>query len=98
MPATCYDCFFLFDSNKYNRDPGGVIAEVHKVIEDLRGEILASRLWEERVSHPIDGHMKGPTGSPTSTWKASDCPSSIALSIERKHHALPSHQGRSTLG
>lgn len=60
MPATCYDCFFLFDSNKYNRDPGGVIAEVHKVIEDLGGEILASRLWEERkLAYPIDGHMKG---------------------------------------
>jgi small subunit ribosomal protein S6 len=60
LPATCYDCFFLFDSNKYNRDPGGVIAEVHKVIEDLGGEILASRLWEERkLAYPIDGHMKG---------------------------------------
>ncbi len=60
MPATCYDCFFLFDSNKYNRDPGGLIAEVHKVIEDLGGEILASRLWEERkLAYPIDGHMKG---------------------------------------
>ncbi len=60
MPATCYDCFFLFDSNKYNRDPGGLIAEVHKVIEDLGGEILASRLWEERkLAYPIDGHTKG---------------------------------------
>lgn len=60
MPATCYDCFFLFDSNKYNRDPGGLIAEVHKIIEDLGGEILASRLWEERkLAYPIDGHMKG---------------------------------------
>ncbi|MCA9133915.1 MAG: 30S ribosomal protein S6 [Planctomycetales bacterium] len=60
MPATCYDCFFLFDSNKYNRDPGGVIAAAHKSIEDLGGEILASRLWEERkLAYPIDGHAKG---------------------------------------
>ncbi len=60
MPATCYDCFFIFDSNKYNRDPGGVIAELHKLIEGLGGEILASRLWEERkLAYPIDGHMKG---------------------------------------
>ncbi len=60
MPATCYDCFFLFDSNKYNRDPGGVIAVVTKSIEELGGEILASRLWEERkLAYPIDGHMKG---------------------------------------
>ncbi len=60
MPATCYDCFFLFDSNKYNRDPGGVIAEVHKSIEGLGGEILASRLWDERkLAFPINGHSKG---------------------------------------
>ncbi len=60
MPATCYDCFFLFDSNKYNRDPGGVVAEVHKAIEELGGEILASRLWEERkLAFPINGQSKG---------------------------------------
>ncbi len=60
MPTTCYDCFFLFDSNKYNRDPGGVIANVHKSIEDLGGEILASRMWEERkLAYPINGHSKG---------------------------------------
>ena len=60
MPATCYDCFFLFDSNKYNRDPGGVVAEVHKIIEEFGGEILASRLWEERkLAYPINGHTKG---------------------------------------
>ena len=27
MATQCYDCFFLFDSNKYNRDPGGVAAD-----------------------------------------------------------------------
>lgn len=60
MPKTCYDCFFLFDSNKYNRDPGGAIAELHKSIEELGGEILASRLWEERkLAYPINGHSKG---------------------------------------
>lgn len=60
MSTQCYDCFFLFDSNKYNRDPGGVSAKVHKTIEDLGGEILASRMWEERkLAFPIDGHGKG---------------------------------------
>jgi small subunit ribosomal protein S6 len=60
LPTTCYDCFFLFDSNKYNRDPGGVIATVHKNIEELGGEILASRLWEERkLAYPVNGHSKG---------------------------------------
>ncbi|GAB5404791.1 MAG: hypothetical protein Aurels2KO_30220 [Aureliella sp.] len=60
MATQCYDCFFLFDSNKYNRDPGGVSGEVQKLIEDLGGEILASRLWEERkLAYPINGHNKG---------------------------------------
>lgn len=60
MAKQCYDCFFLFDSNKYNRDPGGVAAGVQKAIEDLGGEILASRLWEERkLAYPINGQNKG---------------------------------------
>ncbi|QDV26711.1 30S ribosomal protein S6 [Aureliella helgolandensis] len=60
MATNCYDCFFIFDSNKYNRDPGGVAATAQKAIEDLGGEILASRLWEERkLAYPIEGHNKG---------------------------------------
>lgn len=60
LSTQCYDCFFLFDSNKYNRDPGGVSAKVHKLIEELGGEILASRMWEERkLAFPVNGHGKG---------------------------------------
>ena len=60
MASQCYDCFFLFDSNKYNRDPGGVAGGVQKAIEDLGGEIMASRLWEERkLAYPINGQTKG---------------------------------------
>lgn len=60
MATNCYDCFFLLDSNKYNRDPGGVAAEVTKIIEDHGGEILVNRLWEERkLAYPINGHNKG---------------------------------------
>jgi small subunit ribosomal protein S6 len=60
LATQCYDCFFLFDSNKYNRDPGGVAAALHKTIEDHTGEILASRLWEERkLAYPINGQSKG---------------------------------------
>lgn len=55
-----YDCFFLFDSNRYNRDPGGVAASVQQAVEKFGGEILASRLWDERrLAYPIDGHTKG---------------------------------------
>ncbi len=60
MAIQCYDCFFLFDSNKYNRDPGGVAGNVQNLIQSLGGEILASRLWEERkLAYPINGQSKG---------------------------------------
>ncbi|GIW97471.1 MAG: 30S ribosomal protein S6 [Pirellulaceae bacterium] len=60
MATGCYDCFFLLDSNKYNRDPGGVAAWIQKAIEDHDGEVLVNRLWEERkLAYPINGHQKG---------------------------------------
>ena len=60
MSTQCYDCFFIFDSNKYNRDPGGVSGNVQQLIERLGGEILASRLWEERkLAYQINGQSKG---------------------------------------
>ena len=60
MATQCYDCFLIFDSNKYNRDPGGVAATLQQLIENLGGEILASRLWEERkLAYPINGQSKG---------------------------------------
>ncbi len=60
MATQYYDCFFLFDSNRYNRDPGGVAASVQTSVEKFGGEILASRLWDERrLAYPINGHSKG---------------------------------------
>lgn len=60
MDSQCYDCFFLLDSNKYNRDPGGVAAALQSTIEEHGGEILVSRLWEERkLAYPINGQNKG---------------------------------------
>ncbi|MEM7476950.1 MAG: 30S ribosomal protein S6 [Planctomycetota bacterium] len=60
MAANCYDCFFLLDSNKFNRDPGGVAAALEATIKEHGGEILASRLWEERkLAYPINGQNKG---------------------------------------
>jgi small subunit ribosomal protein S6 len=55
-----YECLFLFDSNHYARDPGGVAATVQDLITNAGGEILVSRLWaEQRLAFPIDGHNKG---------------------------------------
>jgi small subunit ribosomal protein S6 len=55
-----YECLFLFDSNHYARDPGGVANSVQSLITDAGGEILVSRLWaEQRLAYPIKGHQKG---------------------------------------
>ena len=60
MATANYECLFLFDSNHYARDPGGVAATVQDMITTAGGEILVSRLWaEQRLAFPIDGHNKG---------------------------------------
>ncbi|MFO0922321.1 MAG: 30S ribosomal protein S6 [Pirellulales bacterium] len=60
MAAQFYECLFIFDSNRYARDPGGVSESVTEAIVALGGEILVSRLWaEQRLAYPIDGHQKG---------------------------------------
>lgn len=60
MASANYECLFLFDSNHYARDPGGVAANVQAMISDLGGQILVSRLWaEQRLAYPIQGHNKG---------------------------------------
>lgn len=60
MATGIYECLFLFDSNHYARDPGGIAGSVQSMITDLGGEILVSRLWaEQRLAYPIKGHQKG---------------------------------------
>jgi small subunit ribosomal protein S6 len=51
---------FIFDSNRYARDPGGVSSKVTEIVEKLGGEVLANRLWnEQKLAYPIKGHRKG---------------------------------------
>ena len=60
MASAFYESLFLFDSNHYARDPGGIANSVQSMITDLGGEILVSRLWaEQRLAYPINGHQKG---------------------------------------
>jgi small subunit ribosomal protein S6 len=55
-----YEGMFILDSNRYNRDPAAVSGQVNDIIKRNGGEILVSRLWEERrLAYPIDGHRKG---------------------------------------
>ena len=60
MSRNVYECLFLFDSNRYARDPAGVTASIPSMVEKLGGEILASRLWnEQKLAYPINGQRKG---------------------------------------
>ena len=60
MVTGIYECLFLFDSNHYARDPGGVAGSVQSLIADVGGEMLVSRLWaEQRLAYQIKGHQKG---------------------------------------
>lgn len=60
MAENVYEGMFIFDSNRYARDPGGVSSQLSQMIEESGGTILASRLWEERrLAYPISGHRKG---------------------------------------
>ncbi len=60
MAENVYEGMFIFDSNQYGRDPGGVSGQITKMLEGAGGSVMVSRLWEERrLAFPINGHRKG---------------------------------------
>jgi small subunit ribosomal protein S6 len=55
-----YEGMFILDSNRYGRDQSGISSQITATITKLGGEILVSRLWEERrLAYPINGQRKG---------------------------------------
>lgn len=60
MSTNVYEGMFILDSNRYGRDAGGVANQITGIIAKCGGEILVSRLWEERrLAYPIKGQRKG---------------------------------------
>lgn len=60
MSVNVYEGLFIFDSNRYGRDPAGISGQLETVITEAGGEVLASRLWEERrLAYPIKRQRKG---------------------------------------
>jgi len=60
LAQNVYEGLFILDSNRYGHDPDGVSGQIPALIQKLGGEILVSRLWEERrLSYPIKGQRKG---------------------------------------
>lgn len=60
MPVNVYEGMYILDANRYSRDQVGVSGQIPEMIQKLGGEILASRLWEERrLAYPVNGHRRG---------------------------------------
>jgi small subunit ribosomal protein S6 len=60
LATNVYEGLFILDSNRYSRDAGGVSGQIGEIVQKHGGEMLASRLWEERrLAYPIDGNRKG---------------------------------------
>ena len=55
-----YEAMIIFDSNRFARERAGLPAEIEKMIKAGEGEVVVSRLWEERrLAYPIAGQRKG---------------------------------------
>ena len=60
MARNVYEAMFILDSNRFGRDPDGISGLLADLIQKAGGEILVSRLWEERrLAYPIKGQRKG---------------------------------------
>jgi small subunit ribosomal protein S6 len=60
LAANVYEGMFILDSNRFGRDAEAVSGQVPAMIQKLGGEMLVSRLWEERrLAFPIKGHRRG---------------------------------------
>ena len=60
MAQNVYECMFIFDSNRYARDPNKLAGRIPEIIQSLNGELLVSRLWnEQKLAYPIRGQRKG---------------------------------------
>ena len=60
MAEKVYECMFIFNANAYARNPGGASNGIKEIVENVGGELLASRLWnEQKLAYPINGQRKG---------------------------------------
>ncbi|GHT21975.1 30S ribosomal protein S6 [Planctomycetales bacterium] len=60
MAKNVYEGLFIFDSDLYAKGPEDISSQIAGVISQLGGEVLISRLWDERkLAYPIKGHRRG---------------------------------------
>jgi small subunit ribosomal protein S6 len=60
MATNVYEGLFIFDPGIYAKEADEVSSQVASIVEQLGGEVLLGRLWDERkLAYPIDGHRRG---------------------------------------
>jgi len=60
MAANVYEGLFIFDSDLYAKGADEVSSQVASIVEKLGGEVLLSRMWDERkLAYPIKGQRRG---------------------------------------
>ena len=60
MSENVYEGLFILNSELYARSPEEVSGQMAAFIEKTGGEVLLSRLWDERrLVYPIKGHRRG---------------------------------------
>jgi len=60
MATNVYEGLFIFDPDLYAKGTDEVSGQVASIVEQLGGEVLLSRLWDERkLAYPIKGHRRG---------------------------------------
>lgn len=60
MAQNVYEGMFVLDSNRYAREADVISRQIAEMVQGAGGEMLVSRLWEERrLAYPIKGHRKG---------------------------------------
>lgn len=60
MAQNVYEGLFIFDANKFARDHDALPKSVEEMITSEGGEVVVSRLWEERrLAYAVKGQRKG---------------------------------------
>lgn len=60
MAQNFYEGLYILDSNRFARDPDGVVRQITDVLTEHGAEILVSRIWEERrLAYPIKKQRRG---------------------------------------
>jgi len=60
MATNVYEGLFIFDSDLYAKGADEVSSQVAGIVEQFGGEVLLSRIWDERkLAYPIKGQRRG---------------------------------------